>query len=126
MRSVMVFLPQSMSLRPWMMFLRACSLSSGATASSRSRNTTSALEAAAFSNMPGAEPGTASSERCRREVACSISVKLMSISLLRLARGPKARGDATDGEEQRNFDLFLRLLVLRGAEPPQQLDLLPV
>src|SRR5665811_498065 len=30
MRIIMVLLPQSMSLRPWMMFLRACSLSSGA------------------------------------------------------------------------------------------------
>src|SRR5665811_1231079 len=42
MRIIMVLLPQSMSLRPWMMFLRACSLSSGATASSRSKKMTSA------------------------------------------------------------------------------------
>ena len=44
----MVLSPQSMSFSASMMFLRACSLSSGATASSRSRKITSAAEAAAL------------------------------------------------------------------------------
>ncbi len=46
MRTVIVFSPQSMSLSASMTFRRACSLSSGVTASSRSRNTTSAADAA--------------------------------------------------------------------------------
>ncbi len=61
-----------------MMFLRACSLSSGATASSRSRKMMSAAPLAAFSNSDGLEPGTASSERWSRGVACWIKVKLMT------------------------------------------------
>ena len=80
MRIIIVLVPQSTSLSAWTMFLRACGLSSGATASSRSRKTTSAALAAAFSNIAVFEPGTASSERCRRGVACSISVKLMGMS----------------------------------------------
>ena len=63
MRTIMVFDPQSISLSPWMMFLRACALSSGATASSTSRNTMSAADFAAFSNSAVLEPGTASSDR---------------------------------------------------------------
>ena len=52
-----------------MTFLRACTLSSGATASSRSRKTTSALLlACAFSMKVGLEPGTANSDRFRRAV----------------------------------------------------------
>ena len=80
MRIIIVLVPQSTSLRPWMMFLRACGLSSGATASSRSRNTMSAADAAAFSNIAVLVPGTASSERCRRGVAWSMMVKLMAAS----------------------------------------------
>ena len=80
MRTIMVLVPQSMSFSACTTFLRACSLSSGATASSRSRNTTSAADFAAFSKMAGFEPGTASSERCRRGVACSMMVKLMAWS----------------------------------------------
>ena len=76
----MVFEPQSMSFSAWTMFLRACSLSSGATASSQSRKMMSASPLAAFSKMPGFEPGTANSERCRRGVACSIRVKLTVFS----------------------------------------------
>jgi hypothetical protein len=53
-------------------------LSSGATASSKSRNTTSAAEAAAFSNSFGLLPGTASSLRLSRAVAGSMIVKLIS------------------------------------------------
>ena len=63
------------------MFLRACALSSGATASSTSRNTISAADFAAFSNSAVLDPGTASSERCRRETAGSMLVKLMDDSL---------------------------------------------
>src|SRR5690606_28692610 len=71
----MVFVPQSISFRALMMFLRACGLSSGATASSRSRKITSASDFAAFSNICGALPGTASSLRFRRAGACWITWK---------------------------------------------------
>ena len=82
MRTDRVLLPQSMSLIASMTFLRACSFSSGATASSRSRNTTSAAEAAAFSKSFGLLPGTASSLLLRRAGACSTMVKLMERSPL--------------------------------------------
>ncbi|MNC91600.1 hypothetical protein D3C83_78930 [compost metagenome] len=81
MRTDIVFLPQSMSLRAALTFFRASTLSSGATASSRSRNTTSAADFAAFSNKDGVEPGTASSERFSRGLACSMTVKLMMASV---------------------------------------------
>ena len=53
----------------------------------------SAADWAAFSNNPGLDPGTASSERCRRGVACSMIVKLMPLFLslrfsLPFVRGP--------------------------------------
>src|SRR5260221_11020561 len=80
MRTIMVVVPQGISLRPWMMLLRACSLSSGATASSTSRKTMSAADFAAFSNKAVLDPGTASSERCRRGVAGSMLVKLIGDS----------------------------------------------
>ena len=79
MRNDIVLLPQSMSLSPSMMFLRACGLSSGATASSRSRKMTSASDFAAFSNICGEEPGTESSQRFRRGVVCSTILKLIAI-----------------------------------------------
>ncbi len=63
---VLPFAAQSMSFKAWMMFLRAFSFSGGATASSRSRNITSAALSAAFSIIDGLEPGTASVERCSR------------------------------------------------------------
>src|SRR4030067_96993 len=66
MRIIMVFEPQSISLRPATMFLRACSLSSGATASSRSRKIMSAAPLAAFSNSEGVDPGPASPARAGR------------------------------------------------------------
>ncbi len=84
MRTIIVLLPQSRSLSPWMMLARARSLSSGATASSTSRKITSAALRAAFSNIDGLEPGTASSERCRRGVACSMVVKLMADAFKRV------------------------------------------
>src|ERR1700674_3893065 len=77
MRTIIVLLPQSTSLSPSMMFLRACSLSSGATASSQSRKMMSARDCAAFLNNAGLVPGTASSERCNLGVACSMVVKLI-------------------------------------------------
>ena len=49
-----------------MMLSRACSLSSGATASSRSSMTTSAPRPGAFSSMRTLLPGTASSLRWSR------------------------------------------------------------
>ena len=63
MRTVTVLPLQSMSLSASMTFLRACSLSSGAIESSRSRKIASAAEAAAFSKNLGWLPGTASSLR---------------------------------------------------------------
>src|SRR5690349_6201967 len=104
-----------------MMFLRACSLSSGATASSTSRNTMSAALRAAFSNMPGLDPGTASSDRCSRGVACSMMVKLTLFSFAnRSTRCPKPGRRAIDRQQQR----IANLLVAAGAELTQQADLL--
>ena len=77
MRTESVLVPQSMSRSAWMTFLRAWGLSSGATASSRSRKTTSAADLAAFSKSCGWLPGTASSLRLRRAGACSTILKLM-------------------------------------------------
>ncbi len=54
---------QSCSRRASMMLIRACSLSSGATASSRSSMTMSAPRLGAFSSMRTLLPGTASSLR---------------------------------------------------------------
>src|SRR5579871_2764584 len=126
MRTMTVLLPQSMSLRPWTMFLRARSLSSGATASSQSRNTTSAAERAAFSNRPGFDPGTASSERCTRAVGGSIVVKLMVVLLEGSAGGSEAAGDAIDGYQERCLERLPCRGVRRAAVPAQQLDLHPV
>src|SRR5579885_1336039 len=80
MRSDTTFSPQSTSLSAAMMLRRACGLSSGATASSRSRNTMSAAPCAAFAKNFGEEPGTASSLRLRRAGACLIWVKLIGSS----------------------------------------------
>src|SRR5580692_1424759 len=114
-----------------MMLRRAASLSSGATASSRSRNTMSAALRAAFSNRPGLDPGTASSERCRRGVACSIRVKL-TLSSPRMewfplppgkdasTGGAESGGGTVDRQQQR----VAHFLVAAAAELPQQADLL--
>jgi hypothetical protein len=56
-----VLLFQSISFKASIIFFLACSFSSGATASSRSRKITSTLLLAAFSNKEGLLPGTASS-----------------------------------------------------------------
>jgi len=82
MRTDTVFLPKSTSFKPRMMFFRAFSLSSGATASSRSRNSTSTADFAAFSNSSGRLPGTASSLRFSRGGADSTMVKLMGSRVL--------------------------------------------
>src|ERR1700685_1550606 len=121
MRTMTVLAPQSTSFSPRMMFLRACSLSSGATASSQSRKITSAADFAAFSNSPGLDPGTASSERCRRGVACTTLVKLMDSP-----RAAKAAGDAIDRQQQWRFIGLFFAPVRRRAIAAQQLDLLPV
>src|SRR6185437_14893458 len=124
MRTIMVLAPQSMSLRPWMMLMRACALSSGATASSTSRNTMSAAERAAFSNKPLLDPGTASSERCSRAVAGSMLVKLMGLSLKTLGRSLARRtetgGGTIDGHQQGGA----QLLAAAGAMRAQQVHLL--
>src|SRR5210317_2112095 len=66
MRTDSVLLPQSISVMAWMMFLRALSLSDGATESSRSRLMTSAELAAIFSKMAGRDPGPNSWQRFGR------------------------------------------------------------
>ena len=58
MRTETVFLPKSISFSALTMLRRARSLSSGATASSRSRNSTSTADFAAFSKSSGRLPGT--------------------------------------------------------------------
>src|SRR3954469_4840525 len=58
--------PQSCSRSASTMLRRACALSSGATASSRSSITMSAPRLGAFSSIRTLLPGTASSLRCRR------------------------------------------------------------
>src|SRR3984957_12961569 len=60
--------PQSSSFSAAMALARAVSLCAGATASSRSRNTRSASEAAAWANMWSLLAGTASSERRSKDV----------------------------------------------------------
>src|SRR3546814_16827503 len=76
MRTDRVLLPQSTSFSALTIFLRGCSLSSGATASSRSRNTTSAAASAAFLKSFGLLPGTASSLRCMSAGAGSPKVRI--------------------------------------------------
>src|SRR3954471_13094697 len=78
MRTLTVFLPQSISLSAATTLRRARGLSSGATESSRSRNTTSALERLALSIIFGLDAGTASSERCRRGITGSNEVRLIT------------------------------------------------
>src|ERR1700722_1722139 len=111
MRTIMVFSPQWMSLRAWMMFLRACSLSSGATASSTSRKTMSAADCAAFSNKAVLDPGTASSERCKRGVDGSMLVKLIVLPRDYAAKRMSSRrtetsGGAIDRHEERRAHFF--------------------
>src|ERR1700733_78039 len=119
----MVFVPQSISLRAWMMLRRAASLSSGATASSTSRKTMSAADFAAFSNKLVFDPGTASSERCRREWAGSMLVKLMVIlrdASSRLPGCAEAGGGAVDRHQEGGADLLAAV----GTMCAQQVDLL--
>src|SRR3569832_788396 len=100
-----------------MMFLRARSLSGGATASSMSRKTKSAALLAALSIISGLEPGTASSLRCSRNFFRWLMVWLMVRSSRRLGdrdtprtaemldrRGhARARRQAHAANEQRHF-----------------------
>ena len=65
-RTQRVFLPQSRPFSASTMVLRAPALAEGATASSRSRNTWSASEAAALAIIFSLTPGTESWERRRR------------------------------------------------------------
>ncbi len=95
MRTERVLSPQSISFNPLMMFLRACGLSSGATASSRSRKTTSAADCAALEKSFGLLPGTASSLRLRRAGACSMIVKLITPPLSCLRRANEVAQDYT-------------------------------
>src|SRR5436305_1899559 len=66
MRTERVLFPQSMSPIASITLRRAGGLSSGATASSRSRKMTSAADFAALANRAGWLPGTASSLRLSR------------------------------------------------------------
>src|SRR5690606_17106965 len=76
-----VLRPQSTSLIAWMTFLRASTLSSGATLSSRSRLITSAADFAIFSKSSGRDPGPKSWQRFGRAGGCGWTVKLMRSSL---------------------------------------------
>ena len=122
MRTESALLPQSMSPMAWMMFLRACALSSGATASSRSRNTTSAADFAAFSNICGWLPGTASSLRFRRAGACSTVKKLMICPIEEVRRRAPAQdfGLRRFGVEQAVLEDIAHQLV--AAVEPHVLD----
>src|SRR5436190_1467278 len=66
MRTLTAHALQSKDVSASITFARACSLSSGATASSRSRKTRSAPSVGAFSMARTFVPGTASSLRCSR------------------------------------------------------------
>ncbi len=79
-RTETVFAPQSTSLIASTMFLRASALSGGATASSRSRLTTSAALAAIFSKIAGREPGPKSWQRFGRAGGAGWMRKLMADS----------------------------------------------
>ena len=81
MRTDRVRSPQSRSLIAWTTLRRACSFSSGATASSRSNMMMSAVRLAAFSTNFRLEPGTASCERLRRGRAVRTGVKLTASSV---------------------------------------------
>src|SRR5258708_23710198 len=92
---------QSMSCSASMMFLRARSLSGGATASSRSRKTKSAALVEALSIISGLEPGSASSLRCRRSLRRWWRVWLMIDHLLPLRRvGDCRRAAALEGVDR--------------------------
>src|SRR5271165_1449639 len=126
MRIIMVLVPQSISFSPAMIFFLACSLSSGATASSRSRKITSAADLAAFSNSAGLEPGTASSERCRREVAGSKLVKLMCdspVQTLRELQTLPRRAESGGGAVDRHQQCGAQLLAAPGPVRAQQAHL---
>src|SRR5688572_22547043 len=73
MRTARVFDPQSRSFKPDTMLGRAFSFSAGATASSRSRNTKSALLAAAFAIIFVLVAGVDNSERRSRELESLMS-----------------------------------------------------
>src|SRR5215475_10245890 len=77
MRTDTDFLPKFTVLSAWMMLVRACGLSAGATASSRSRQITSAGPVAAFSNKGGRTPGTNNWDRLSRGEVRSTVVKLI-------------------------------------------------
>ena len=70
-RTARTFLPQSRLRNASTAFLRDASFCAGATASSRSRNTMSAVVAIAFSIIFGLEAGVESSDRLNRSVMIS-------------------------------------------------------
>src|SRR3954468_21899843 len=77
MRTEIDFLPKFTVFNAAMMLARACGLSAGATASSRSRQMMSAGPVAAFSNNGGRTPGTNNWERLSRGDVRSTVVKLI-------------------------------------------------
>src|SRR5689334_18641871 len=86
MRAVTSLSPQFTSFRAATMSSLALSLSDGATASSKSRQTTSAALAAAFSNRAGLDPGTKSLERysrggTRRSTGAKLTISPQTLAL---------------------------------------------
>jgi len=77
MRTDRVFLLQSTSPMAWITFLRALSLSLGATESSRSMLMTSAALPAIFSKIAGREPGPNSWQRLGRATGAGWVRKLI-------------------------------------------------
>src|SRR5436190_15956988 len=79
MRTLTAHALQSKDVSASITFARACSLSSGATASSRSRKTRSAPSVGAFSMARTFVPGTASSLRCRRFLTATDDLPLQDV-----------------------------------------------
>src|SRR5206468_3511370 len=92
-------------------FTRARSLSSGATASSRSRNTKSAPRVGAFSIARSFVPGTASSLRCSRA---------LSAILFAIGGGPLARHDGVERGEHLVGGLAVRVHAHQPDSPDRR------
>src|SRR6266516_259692 len=110
---------QSCAKSPSITFARAGTLSSGATASSRSRKTTSAPSDAAFSIARRFVPGTASSLRCSR-ARSAISARSGSAGEHRVEGRKHPIGGLTVGVHTHQPDSPDR--GRGGAEPSADLD----
>src|SRR5579875_766399 len=116
-RTTRILSPQPPSFSAATMFLRASGFTSGAQASSRSRNTWSAGRPFAFSRKRGLLPGTARQERRGRSVAASevIPTACLTLRAVRQRRPGRCRWAHT-----RRFGRFPRaprLISLREHRP---------